>query len=693
MANETKNIGEIFHQRVFRIPDYQRGYSWTDQHRNAFWEDLLLLLKIGGGVHHYTGLIAIESLSLERARSVLSEGDLWLLSGNTTLCMVVDGQQRLTTLILFIHELLARHAELVPDEHAGLNATTRRVDVERTFIRKESLAVPGHFGYMFGYANNDSMDGFFRSAILGDTTLIVGGVPTSAYARQLNVAKAFFRTKFQSFDRPDELAKWFDLLQSRLLFNVFEVKDEFDVCLTFEAMNNRGKVLTDLEKLKSRVLYLSGLSANKSIDLAIRTQQMAHYRRAINDAWTKTYEVLGWTEGGVLDDDKFLQMAWVLRYGKPGESRNSHLFSELFTAQRALDGDVWPDISTFSKDLATLAAPWAVIERPREATSLRQRGWLAADVPEDIVSRLERLNQLDVSNFAPLLTAGLVHFQTKEISAERFMSLIAGVERYAMLVFGLAERQANTDRNVFMRMASELYQAPSNILNTLEYLETQSNFRYEPELFETRIRSRQIPGGSQRGFYDWDCLKYALYEYEVDLRESRFSRDTPKLSFRMLQQQTELIQSIEHIFPQTPKDGEWPSFEAVDGADTLLVTNSLGNLLLISGAKNSTLRNDAYKKKAFEGDTRYANGSFSEIAVATAWKDWTPQAVYARSEELLNFIGRQWRVPSWGRSCAAVLLPLEKYRPKDEVTDAIETSTELGGATRTPDANLNPLAT
>ena len=105
-------------------------------------------------------------------------------------------------------------------------------------------------------------------------------------------------------------------------------------------MNNRGKALSDLEKLKSRVLYLAGLTAAKDANITERDQKLAIYRRVINESWKKTYELLGWDEASVLDDDAFLDLAWILRYGKPGESRDKHLFLELFTPRNAIATDI-----------------------------------------------------------------------------------------------------------------------------------------------------------------------------------------------------------------------------------------------------------------------------------------------------------------------------------------------------------------
>ena len=60
-------------------------------------------------------------------------------------------------------------------------------------------------------------------------------------------------------------------------------------------MNNRGKALSDLEKLKSRVLYLAGLTAAKDANITERDQKLAIYRRVINESWKKTYELLGYS--------------------------------------------------------------------------------------------------------------------------------------------------------------------------------------------------------------------------------------------------------------------------------------------------------------------------------------------------------------------------------------------------------------
>jgi uncharacterized protein with ParB-like and HNH nuclease domain len=37
---QNLNLSEVFSQRVFHIPDYQRGYAWENKELSALWDDL-----------------------------------------------------------------------------------------------------------------------------------------------------------------------------------------------------------------------------------------------------------------------------------------------------------------------------------------------------------------------------------------------------------------------------------------------------------------------------------------------------------------------------------------------------------------------------------------------------------------------------------------------------------------------------
>lgn len=38
--NELQSISQLFQNKLFRIPDYQRGYAWKQEQLVDFWDDL-----------------------------------------------------------------------------------------------------------------------------------------------------------------------------------------------------------------------------------------------------------------------------------------------------------------------------------------------------------------------------------------------------------------------------------------------------------------------------------------------------------------------------------------------------------------------------------------------------------------------------------------------------------------------------
>ncbi|MDD3358443.1 MAG: DUF262 domain-containing protein [Parabacteroides sp.] len=34
------NLSELFNNKIFRIPDYQRGYAWSEKQLTELWDDI-----------------------------------------------------------------------------------------------------------------------------------------------------------------------------------------------------------------------------------------------------------------------------------------------------------------------------------------------------------------------------------------------------------------------------------------------------------------------------------------------------------------------------------------------------------------------------------------------------------------------------------------------------------------------------
>src|SRR5660397_179737 len=94
-ATEAKFLDFIKKSPQFVIPIYQRTYSWTERECRQLWDDIMRTGTNDAIEAHFVGSI------------VYIEKGLYSVSSQSPL-LVIDGQQRLTTVMLVL-EALARH--------------------------------------------------------------------------------------------------------------------------------------------------------------------------------------------------------------------------------------------------------------------------------------------------------------------------------------------------------------------------------------------------------------------------------------------------------------------------------------------------------------------------------------------------------------------------------------------------------
>ena len=101
--NDLLSLTDLFNRAIFRIPDYQRGYSWNEQQLTEFWEDVL---NIPSNREHYTGMISLKEI--KDVSNVEKWNDIqWLVNNRGyKVYHIVDGQQRFTTIIILINEII-----------------------------------------------------------------------------------------------------------------------------------------------------------------------------------------------------------------------------------------------------------------------------------------------------------------------------------------------------------------------------------------------------------------------------------------------------------------------------------------------------------------------------------------------------------------------------------------------------------
>lgn len=664
MASELQPLSLLFQNRLFRIPDYQRGYAWQQPQLTDFWDDLI---NLQDGRYHYTGLLSLKNLKSSETTSWGS--DLWMVSKGFKPCHIVDGQQRLTTFVILLNEIVEYSRTLKENEGSSdremvLGYETLE-DVVSKYICQHRPPNNQITTYLFGYEVDNPSSDYLKYRVFNEP--YSGTVNETYYTKNLKFAKSFFRenlTALYESEGVDGINELYLKLTQRLMFNIHEIDDDYDVFVAFETMNNRGKKLTNLELLKNRLIYLTTLYSDAKFD----KMDKENLRKQINETWKEVYFQLGRNEKTPLSDDEFLRAHWITYFAYSRRKGDDYIHfllnkfsaknifekktvvvedapSVILDAEYDADTDIEDesgepetieisklepsDILDYVNSLKDMAKYWYDTFFPLQSENLSadEKVWV------------DRLNRIGIGHFRPLVMAAI---SRRDFTSEKRVELFTAIERFIFVCFRLGYFNATFRSSEYYRAARSLYLKEMDIDDLINDITdtTDANIEYALPNYITKIEKHFDNKG---GFYYWNSIKYFLYEYEYQLAKKN---NLDKVSWEMFTKTEKDKVSIEHILPQTPSKYYWRNqFRQFSGEEIELLSCAIGNLLPLSQSINSALQNDSFedKKTSKNGGRRgYQNGSHSEIEVAQE-TDWTADRIYNRSKKLLEFMENRWR--------------------------------------------------
>ena len=680
---ELESLQNIFKDRIFKIPDYQRGYAWTTRQLKDFWEDVV---NLPTERYHYTGLLSLKKLKRENCLNWNDER--WLVEDRGYRPFhIVDGQQRLTTFVIFIQAIY----ELIKGIQENKKKNEEEVYLGSFSLKaiKESYLViekPPQFiikTYKFGYEVDNPSFKFLRHRIFNEPDS--GSIQETFYTLNLENAKNFFKENLDDFLEKygfEEIEALFKKLTQNLMFNVYEISDDFDVFVAFETMNNRGKKLSNLELLKNRLIYLTTLYDKDEL----KSDERTALREKINEAWKEIYYQLGRNKKYPLNDDDFLVAHWIMYFKYTREKGDDYvrfLLEQKFTPQNIytkteiksgtlqefeeireyedidqedLENNEIEDTTVFRSKLS----PKEIEDYVRSLKSAAVH-WYNTHYPvnnPDLTKKerfwIDRLNRIGIVYFRPLVT---VSFLSSKITAKQRIKLFKAIERFIFITFRLSRANSTYRNSEFYRAARQLRISELSIDDIVNNLIQRMDFCfYSPEdatktyfdyTYFQKYIEKKFKGGS--GFYNWNGLRYFLYEYEMEKVRQRGSQ---KIDWKLFVKGEKDKVSIEHIYPQTPDRKCWKNdFKGYKKSERLYLQGSIGNLLPLSRSINSSLQNDCFadKKKPKYNERKekirqgYSDGSHSEIEVSS-YKKWLPETILERGINLLKFMENRWNL-------------------------------------------------
>ncbi len=222
-------------EKQFQVPLYQRQYAWGSPQLSQLWEDVLEQYDVitpdeGGKVDgkaptHFLGSLVLAPSPLIQAHGV-------------TPFLVIDGQQRLTTLLV---AMCALRDHVASDDHLAVERFN-----ERYLINKYG---EGSSFYRLLPTQADRQ-AFFASVDRSDAAKRTGGIGN---------AYSFFRARLTQpgpDNQPLDSERIEAVLRQRLQFVAITADANDNVHRIFESLNDRGVRLTQADLLRNYVFML-----------------------------------------------------------------------------------------------------------------------------------------------------------------------------------------------------------------------------------------------------------------------------------------------------------------------------------------------------------------------------------------------------------------------------------------------------
>ena len=468
-------LDQLLYGRLFRIPQYQRTYSWHTKQRQDLFEDIQRTWAAGKERSHFMATI----VGLRREKRTIMTKEYQLTE-------VVDGQQRITTLVL----LLKAIAKALDRSEPNGERIGQELD--------ETLVKPDKASLLLLQTNHDSSHYFADY-------LRTGSHPSSESAESqadhelLLAIEACERFIVDWQGGVNSLEDLVSLLKNRLTFVFHDIGDEALVYTVFEVLNSRGLAVSWFDRLKSTLM---------AIVFEAETGSKREIIDEVHQLWTDIYGCVGLRPGLSTESLRFAATLRVPNY-PPNRPLNEEAATELLRKQ--------------SKD-----GPDKVIETTK---------WLKAVTEAVNKLQADRRRRAVTEIAQARLVATAVNLRQDLTDSEK-TDILRRWENVTFRIYGMLGKDARTAVGDYVRLAWRITQQK---LPAAAILERLSVIGAEFPIAEA---VKNLEGTDC--YQGWqEALRYFLYRYEEHLARKAGQNFNNEQWNRIWQ--SSAADSIEHI--------------------------------------------------------------------------------------------------------------------------------------------------
>jgi hypothetical protein len=437
----------------YRVPPFQRDYSWAEDEWDDLWQDILGLFESDGEPAHYMGYLVLQSSDNKRFD-------------------IIDGQQRLTTLSVMILTCLGHMQDLIRSNLDAENNARRKEQLQNSYIGYlDPVSLVPRSKLELNRHNNR----FYQTYLVPLEKIPQRGLNASEH--QLRKAFNWFKDKVRSragttVNSGKELAAFIESLVDRLFFTVITVIDELNAFKVFETLNAREVRLSATDLLKNYLFSVISSQDTHETEL-----------KALEERWERIV--------GLLGSESFPEFLRIFWNSRNRLVRKSDLFKTI--RRRIATRD-----SAFEllRDLDHSAAVYAALRDPQDPS------WKG-----DEKVALAQLILFNVRQpLAMLLSCHTRFHETDRADITRIMKAVAIVSfRYNVICNLQTHEQERLYNDIAWKISSGSYTRPSEVISALrDVYPDDTRFKAafaEKELRTTNSRNKKV-------------VRYILFEIE-----------------------------------------------------------------------------------------------------------------------------------------------------------------------------------
>lgn len=580
MENGQKTINELFDGRkIFKIPEYQRAYAWGDKQLSDFIDDFKNQ-KLNKD--YFFGTILFQETGKRGAYDIIE---------------IVDGQQRITTLIIFLNSLLAKYTECDVD--------TKELYIE-TYIKYRSA-----YKLEVLFDDND----FFVTYILENNDLPADVISTPSQ-KKLLYAKQFFDAILSREFNQDQLKDMLQKVENTKVLT-YSVQDKSEATLIFETTNDRGKQLTNLEKTKSFMMYKTYISSDEPESML----------SSIQSRFSEIYKSYSNIEP-LIDENSILQYNFIAYEDwKITKKRKEYqIYMEM------MKNKVNNLIKADKKDEALKYIDGYT-------KNLRETFSVMSSILTSEISELADIQILgNMANFYPLLIKAY-RFDTSE-DKQKFKRVCRLIEIFSFRVYSILDGMANKGQSRLYSIAKYFRGDYDKLCEDIKI--AIRDFSSDKGLIEKLSETEFFNN------YSSIVKNYFFWKYENYLRDTEQPVAAPIPHSVFKSQNKRYKFSIEHIIPQNPKEDALKvitaklKHEKINESFIERYLHSIGNLTIDPVSANSSKGN---ANIAVKNTLYFQKAPFKTQNELEQYLDngkWTHESIEKRKEKLIDFASKRW---------------------------------------------------